>query len=464
MVKDYAAVCAIFLAIACADERSATSPAQPSVPVQRFEGLHGFASAVQNEEGRRESLGDYFGRLADSVPGFGGLYYDANGDAVINLTDDLPQKKNLLANTLKHMLSQGASGRPKHTPGLRFAKAKHDYKELLKWKKWTANELMVIPGATTVYIDAPQNIVVVGAKDAVAQRRLMERVRSEKDAPIIVAVSDYIVIDDAPPEAAFGADSLTSNRESAVGGMQFTNDGQTGVNNGRIFRCTLGFNAQPSNDEIGVYDHHRYAVTAGHCTPAFGAWDGGTLWNASYYSNPGTRRKVGVEWRESDWLPPPSGSCVPYWPCYGECPTGAKCSIADASLIAIDASYGWEPAKILRTTFSSSDNGATPGSLEVLSFAPRFTVEDSVWLLPIGTAVGYMGVNSGFVSGFITRADMSGWMVINGIVTDKYILDQDEVNATTRAGDSGAPVFFPGNNSTNMRLAGMVIGGRQIPV
>src|SRR6266568_6572552 len=136
----------IVIVTSCSD-RNTTAPARDA-SVERVGALAGFARRAETRNGLPESLDEYFARLADSVPGFAGLYYDVDGDAVIRLTVEDAAKKDLLAKTLKQFLNEGSSGRARHIPSVRFLRAEYDYKELKRMKDWATNELIMTPGVS----------------------------------------------------------------------------------------------------------------------------------------------------------------------------------------------------------------------------------------------------------------------------------------------------------------------------
>ncbi|HJQ21846.1 MAG TPA: hypothetical protein VJ867_15995 [Gemmatimonadaceae bacterium] len=105
----------------------------------------------------------------------------------------------------------------------------------------------------------------------------------------------------------------------------------------------------------------------------------------------------------------------------------------------------------------SPDRGVTPGSLVVNPFAPSWTVQDSSMLFPVGQAVCYVGVVSGWVCGQVTKKNYGSRVRDPKTRTnDKYVIGMTVVNMKVRLGDSGAPVFSEGL-AAMQRLARIVV-------
>jgi hypothetical protein len=100
------------------------------------------------------------------------------------------------------------------------------------------------------------------------------------------------------------------------------------------------------------------------------------------------------------------------------------------------------------------------GSKEIDPFHPRFTIVDSMELIPSGTELDRVGIASGWVYGTLTESCVNERVFSDGVQTDFWILCSGTFDATLREGDSGGPVFKVLNlPSGEVELAGIAWSG-----
>ncbi|HEY0554671.1 MAG TPA: hypothetical protein VGG20_10410 [Thermoanaerobaculia bacterium] len=359
-------------------------------------------------------------QMARALPGFGGLFYDAEGYPNVYLRD--PAAPAALS-TLKSLGSE-----------VRVRQGDYDFAQLVEWKRALRPALLGQPGVVFLDADEASNRIVVGL-DASDTARAKSLVTDGLDKALAAqgVPAAAVVYRDAP---AFhdlagvqtgekrGAPTVTiqSAIRPAPGGVQMIF-----LQLPYAFFCTSSFNAYLG----GAYGF----VTNSHCTDNRGQVDG-------------TQYTQGSD---------PFGAVVateiadPAYFTGTPCPAGNKCRYSDSSF----AQYNGNSTKLggFRFLAHPSARGPFEGSITLRPAGSRFTIAGTGTAAQ-GQIVNKIGVTTGWTYGQVvaTCADVN----ITG--TTYTLLCQNIVTAGADHGDSGSPVFAwtKGNSVT---LLGILWGG-----
>lgn len=107
---------------------------------------------------------EYLYQIAAEVPGFGGMYYDDEGDLVIHL-EDLRLSGRAAAAVRRHLPGPGKRGRQEGPPAaIRFRQAEYGLVELNGYRQRIDRVVLGIPGVVSTDVDDERNRVVVGVR------------------------------------------------------------------------------------------------------------------------------------------------------------------------------------------------------------------------------------------------------------------------------------------------------------
>lgn len=430
------ATCLIVSVTACLDDSAPTGtvPATAAA-VTLIAGL----PPVTNPDGRPETLDEMFARIAESAPGFGGLYYDdSDGRASAYFVDtlmahDVALRRLLVAVFNQNPKSVGASP----ITEFRTLPGRFDWRDLKRWRHLINGRIAAIAGLVGTDIEERWNRIAVEVDNQGAQAEARSLIGS------LAVPLEAVVVRVTSPNVDF--DNLATTRFSLVpGGVKVVTDG------GRS--CTFGFNAQLSvgrgDGSGGVYDSRTYWVTAAHCVNQMGF-----ATNTQFYQpSTGSTNRIGVEWRQPMWNTTVNDTC----------PGAQGCSLADAVLVLWFGERFWEFGKIARSEGFPAF-GSNPGTLEVSSFDPRMRIADSTdsrHTSVFGQSRYKVGSGTGWTGGTITVTCYDRPSATNPSL---WLLCQDGVNAHASFGDSGGPVVLEDAGFTQgaVTLAGILQGGRE---
>ena len=372
----------------------------------------------ENETARLVTLDDQLVQVAKNHSGFGGMFFDDNGDLNVYVQDELEglntqaleTQKQAVTNALtdvfgEHLLSQGAAARL--APGerllstaatdVKLLKGQFDLLELFEWRK-AVNQTFELEGVVFTDLDEGKNRVRVAVEDFAVRGRI-EKELTAQGIPLAA-----VIFEEVGPIRALA--TLQDKVSPSVGGVQITNEA--------YHDCTLGFNA---------YLHGiRGFVTNSHCTRTLGAVESTkfyqpTVSNANY---------LGLEIADPS---PFTG---------GQCPPGRKCRWSDSAFVAYAPFAQSSLGRIARPDTMNT------GSLDISSTSPYFTISSEQFpnqfqtLQKIGRTTGWTsgGVASTCVDVLNTHSGVS--MLCQEVATrgrgTHDIADE---------GDSGSPVFGP---------------------
>ena len=371
------------------------------------------------------------------MPGFGGMFFDDDGDLnvyLVNAEEGLNpqalatqkvQVESAITSVFgSELLSQGAGRRddlqgqalPK-VAELKILNAQYDVSQLSDWRL-RANNVFDIPGVVFTDLDEANNRVRIG-HEVTASMTQIEAELTKQGVPL-----EAVIFEETEPVQLTA--SLRSKVRPLRGGLQVESD--TGIFAYGL--CTLGFNAH-RNGVAGF-------VTNSHCTKTQGGSEGtdfhqpnDPLWGSN---------QVGDEIADPSYF---TG---------GSCPTNRKCRFSDSAFVKYNGS-SYSMGLIARPTSWNT------GSLTISSSKPtlRITSEDN----PVyGTILDKIGRTTGWTYGKVTGTCITV-DVGNSNVT---LLCQSNVSRLSGShkmsdsGDSGSPVF-KWSSSGNVTLHGILWGG-----
>jgi len=352
------------------------------------------ASIIQAPKTWR-TLDEKYADLADSVPGFGGLFYDADGQ----LTVYMKNPSAFGVSTRTRLASLVRAQRGNHAlPGdnnMNVLRGQYDFRELLTYYRTVV--LPAIPkieGITTSDIDEMQNRIVVG----VSSQDLVSAATSRlADLPLPARLVQVIVEPPARKET-----TLDDYLRPVPGGAHIVrNDGTYDYN------CTLGYSLTKSLGD--TVETARYFVTNSHCTAQRNALDYTQMRQAGYY--------IGSE------IGDPATFDNSYT---SSCPVTFVCRFADAALFLYDSA-----------SYADQGRVAFP-ALNSTTFSIYLTIT-SVQSPAAGYAVNMIGSASGRRSGTTVSTCVDVWNITGW--TNGWLLCQGKANYTSAGGDSGAPVI-----------------------
>jgi hypothetical protein len=348
------------------------------------------------------TIDDRFDALTRSVPGFGGLFYDANGRLTIYVKDPstlAPASRSAVAS----FLAQERGGHRAEQAAIDVANAAvlpatYDFHELLAfYRSVVLPAVPTITGITSGDIDETKNRIVIGVGSADLIAAVQARVAK------LGAPAGMVEIKEVPPTTV---NSLLTDRLRPVPG------------GAHIYRltatdsiyCTLGFNFVRYPGTIGdTVATDRYFVTASHCSSSRNSLD----YSDSYQHGD----IVANEWGD------PAAFTNSYT---STCPVGKLCRFADASV------YRYNDPSL------DDQNHVALAGIGSLSFTGVATIT-SVDSPPVGYTVNMIGAKSGrrYATVEATCEDVfniAGW-------TNGALLCQGRAAYFSQDGDSGAPVI-----------------------
>jgi hypothetical protein len=364
------------------------------------------------------SADDELVRMGKAIPGFGGLFYDAEGYPTVYLRNpEAPASRSALK-------SLGAGE-------VRVLRGDYDFAQLVDWKETLTPLLLGQPGVVFLDADESRNRVVVGV-DASQVKSLdtgrLDKALAQGGVPraailyqAVPAIHDLVgVATDTTKKPA--TSSLVSAIRPAPGGVQIIF-----LDLPLAFGCTLSFNAYLGS-AFGF-------VTNSHCTRSRGEVEG------TPYAQGNDLFGATIATEIAD---PPYFTGDP-------CPSGFKCRYSDSSF----AQYNGNSTSLggFRQLARPSSRGSLVGSTTLKPSSSRFTIGSTSSALQ-GQTVNKIGVTTGWTYGPIVATCAS--VGITG--TSFGLLCQNIVQAGSDHGDSGSPVFS-WTTGNSVKLLGILWGG-----
>ena len=337
------------------------------------------------------------------LPGFGGLYIDANGVPTVYLTDlsQSDRVPGVLGNVAKW---HGGTGE------VRVKQGQFTYVELDALLN-KLNEALSLPGVVMTDLDEANNVVRVGVeKGNRGARGSVQSLAARLNVP-----DEALRIEEMEP--IYQAATLRDVVRPIRSGLQ--------INYGN-YVCTLGFNASHSAGAS--------FITNSHCTNR----QGGTEGTRYYQPSSASSSQIATE------------AADPSYTSGGSCPSGRVCRRSDSSRALYASGQSFERGRIART----SSRGSLSGSITISSTSPYFTIT-SEGSVVAGTQVNKIGRTTGWTYGNVTATCAN--ISVSG--TNITQLCQNVVSAGVGGGDSGSPVFTWSGSGGNVTLVGILWGG-----
>lgn len=372
---------------------SATQETPTAVQADRAEGGRSAAARVPS---RPMSIEDEFVAIAESEPGFAGLYLDE--DLIPVLVSRGPQ---LSESAKSRVLARVAarSGAFSSITQSRVQSARYSWLELEAIRSQVRDVVNASGIPLGVGIDVKKNALVL-----TAQTTTLDNARSAlAKAGVPIDAFELRVMDNIVSGA-----SLRSVVRPVTGGLMINS-----IASATTGYCSVGLQAW-KNDVNGYPDPTlgRFVLTANHCAPPAGTVTGLT------FGQP--HRGYGLHMTEVVNAEVFSDARCPY-------AASLPCQYADVAVLqmADSVSSTWQ-----RVALSNTAN--PPAYLGQLS------LNTSVWSAVQGQPVRRVGARSGQRNGTVTNACYD--LNVPGFW---YILCSVEVNGHANGGDSGGPVYTP---------------------
>jgi hypothetical protein len=373
-----------------------------------------FAGAEPMHSAEPFGLDGHFLRIAEEMPGFGGLFYGEDGALNVYTTADAtPTATRALAARV------AAIGVDLDAQPVRVLRGEYDFPQLYSMLQ-RVNTLLVMNGVIYTDADERRNRVVVGVLDATAEADVRNAL-----AMLDVPAAAVIIERTEPMELDQG---LRDRIRPVPGGVQIAFDRA-----GSTFICTHGFNVRaPTRPAVQGF------VTNSHCSRVRSSMQSTPYWQPSRVAD----NLLGEEVHD---IPPFTG---------GACPAGAQCRYSDALGVQYDLGGQVMPGdidfgKIARTLFSGTTN---PGSLDIDPANPRWEiVAENVNI--VGHELHKTGRTSGWTRGPVNATCQ------NVSVSGFLLLCQDRITNLRQGGDSGSPYFRRLGEGNDVALAGVHWGG-----
>lgn len=334
------------------------------------------------------TLDEEYARLAELVPGFGGMYLDERGTTHVYLQDlSLAEKVQGLGEQVE--VHQG----------------EYDFRDLYAWKD-ELRPLLAQRGAAFLDIDEMRNRIVFGVeRESLGDfdQELQSLLRNTS------IPAQAVVVEEA--ETYEPVELLTDKIRPVPAGVQISRP----IDADTTSVCTLGANAT----WFGMFG----LVTASHCSKTRSVVDG-----TKFSQNlPSKENQIATEIIDPPFF------------ILGICPSGRLCRRSDALFAFYDSPFLPQQGKIANTI----DCPTLSGSLLVDPDKPRLSVSGGLTvnlLPPVGLPIRKVGRTTGCTSG-PQKSTCVDTNVSNSPFT---MICQNIVSAGGKPGDSGSPVFMMG--------------------
>ena len=380
----------LLVAVSCTDS---SNPAEPEGGLLASRGQGGPPSELPSAD-----------ELARQVPGFGGIYLDANGTPTVHLTrgSDRGNAERALAG---YLAAQGMA-----PAAVQVLEARYGWQQLERWQE-AATAAAFEAAATAVFVDNDETVnrIRIGVEDLNGMGQVRAAI-ARSGLP-----DDAVIIERAEPIV------LVASLQNAVdrpvrAGVQINFPG---------FVCSVGFNATSGGQNS--------MITASHCTNTQGGVE-----NTPYYQPLQSSQPTQVAREVAD----------PQYTRNGPgCPKGRRCRRSDAARAVYMNGVSGALGVIARTSAANNGSLEIAGSLSITS-------NDATNSTAVGTVVHKVGRTTGWTSGTMTNKCVNTGVSGTNIVQ----LCQNFVTAGVAGGDSGSDVFTV-TGSTSVKLLGVLWGG-----
>jgi hypothetical protein len=364
--------------------------------------------ALWAQEEEPLSLDEEYARIAERVPGFGGLYLDERGTTHVYLQDlSLAEKVQDLGEQVE--VHQG----------------EYDFRDLYAWKD-ELRPLLSREEMVSLDIDEQRNRLVLGvvADSAEAFRAELASLLRDTRVP-----PEAVIVEAAEPDVPM--ETLKDTIRPVPAGVQIARQTASGT-----IVCTLGINVT----RVGV----RGFITNSHCTATRSVVEGTIFFQST--TNPSTNQ-IGVETVDPPFFKD------------GSCPAEKKCRFSDSAFVAYDSPDLSEGGNIAYPILCGL---GVAGPLTVNPVLPRLPITGLLVGNPASGSVVYkIGRTTGCTFGSLTQTcvDRVVGVKVGSVVlpTNMMMLCQNRVSGVSAGGDSGSPVFR--QDGKEATLLGILWGG-----
>lgn len=384
------------------------------------------------------TIDDVYADLADSIPGFGGMFYDAEGVLNVYLKEPatLAQARGGMQRFMERRAGASATRRSlvaAEVAGMRARQGRYDFRQLLDW-----NRGIVLPALgqrkdwSLLDIDDRRNLILVGVP-TMEQVALMQRVLA--DLPLPPEAWDVDVFEGASAES--GAAGVMTSAAAWQGTPQLTGMlrpvpagarvqvpfGFSGADN-----CTLGYNLVAW---FGTsISSERYLVTNAHCHLNH---QGVGNVNGHGIGQPLVNPPVGVEVADPPFF---TSSQHP------DCP-GNHCRFSDAAVYRYHNSATPFHGKVALPPLG--------GGLGIQGYATII----GVWAPDVGMTVQKVGATTGRTVGNVTHVCAVMPLMQGKSQTGIDFICQGKASYHSDDGDSGSPVIALIGDGTEAYAVGL---------
>lgn len=350
-------------------------------------------------------------RMGRETPGFGGLFYDAEGYPTVYLLH--PQDR-IAISTLKSLANE-----------VRVRQGDFEFAQLVAWRD-ALLPVLSLPGVVFLDADEARNRVTIGL-DSTSESKSLERERLESQLLATAVPRQAVsIVEAAPVQPLVATAGLQSKFRPAPAGVQILFP----IAPPLYGACTLGFNA--------FLGHDFGFVVNSHCSGTRGVVEG-----VQYYQSVPSDGIIGTEIADPDFFTD------------GDCPPTRRCRYSDTAFARYDNPRFGSLGKIARPKSADPDLG----TLTVSPSSARLSITGRVGSPLDGDVVHKVGRTTGWTYGPV----IATCAAVNVGGTDITELCQSEVLAGSGGGDSGSPVFYRIGSGTKVKLTGILWGGTTIP-
>ena len=416
---------ALSLALSACDETG--SPPNPLIPQSSVMAGAGEGRKVRAEEA------EFFDRERE-MPGFGGYYYDKEGNlvAVLRELGDGDRARARLEPKMNRHRDRTPAERRAPRGRVVARQGKYAFSELAGWRDLLSDSVLAhVDGVEFTDADERQNRVVVGVRDAATQggvRPILNRLGIPGDAVHFhvtggTKIEEHVYTGPRLPSGApsFNAatgrvtGTLRSQDLAPMGGMQVDwNPNGTSALDGWTY-CTLGF--------MTTYLGKTAGVTNAHCSA-----DRGRLEETAY----GYRgRGLGEELKDPEF----GNNCD--WMVW------QGCKNADANIFGAARAHAAIGYIARPQTYHTSNSDALQ-YIVIDSSNPHFEITGT-GDTRTGTVVDKVGVRTGWTYGLVERTCVDVSTNANTKFRCQHLAKYAGDN-----GDSGSPVFYWNGNTVEL--------------
>ena len=382
---------------------------------------------------------DQLVKMAELTPGFGGMFFDDNGELNVyllegeqGLSPELAKAQqsriteNLVAVFGKNFFPQreGQSfdrlGRTerKRSSQIKIIKGDYEIQQLAQWRTGV-DQFLNLPGIIFTDLDERRNRVTIGVETKAAVEDVKARLGALGVPP------GTVFIEETQPIKL--RTTLRDYNRPVQAGFQIEAD--TGIFSYK--RCTLGFTALRSST-LGF-------VTNSHCTETQGGVEG-TVFHQPDDPTFSESNAIGDEIADPQYF------------VGGTCPVGKRCRFSDSAFVSYKAGISSGKGSIARPTLWN-------GSITINDASSTFRIVSEAAPPLFGDVLDKVGKTTGWTFGTVSSTCAN----INVAGTDIRLLCQFSVtrssgtNSIVDNGDSGSPVFIWMGNDVS--LQGILWGG-----